>query len=66
MKKKTIVSTSIKSVGSVEVKESFEEVETALGEKGSFIKLQRLSTVSGESRILIRKTVVKIVKEHIL
>lgn len=64
--KKTIISTSIKGMSSVEVSESFEDVENALNEKGSFIKLQRVSVVSGESRILIRKAVVKIVKEHAL
>jgi len=62
--KKTIIKTSIKDNVSIEVSESVQEVFDGLMTKGNFILLNRTNYKKETSKLVLRKSSVKMVKEQ--
>ena len=62
--KKTFIKTTIKDNVSIEVSESVEDVFDGLMAKGNFILLTRKNYKNQTSKLVLRKSSVKMVKEQ--
>lgn len=59
---KTIVKTSIKANENLQVKENVSEIFESLSDKKSFILLTQVSHDNRESKVIIKKSSIKMVK----
>nr|WP_299488651.1 hypothetical protein [uncultured Allomuricauda sp.] len=58
---KTVIKTTLKGNESISIKEKVEEVYNSLMDKGGFCLFTRLGSGSKESKMIVKKSVVKMV-----